>query len=96
VTLQLHKDIAKRGLQAEIKGVKMLDYCKQVLDIASENLRSFADLDEKEQDESVHLQPIKEFVFVKEKSPGEWVRDQWDGEWKQNPERLIEWCSFES
>ncbi|PJC37217.1 hypothetical protein CO046_01750 [Candidatus Peregrinibacteria bacterium CG_4_9_14_0_2_um_filter_53_11] len=93
--LALLDDIPKRGMQAELKNKKLLDYCKEILEVASSYLREQAILNEKGEDESVHLQPIKDFVFVKEKSPGRWVMDKWDGDWRQNPERLIEWCSFE-
>lgn len=90
----VYSNIAMHGMQAEFKNKKLLDYCKEILDIATVNLRSFAVKNEKGEDESVYLQPIKDFVFVKEKSPGRWVMENWDGEWRRNPEKLIEWCSF--
>lgn len=90
----IYGDIAVRGLKAELRGIKMLEYCKKILDIATANLRSLAVLNEKGEDESVYLERIKEFVFVKERSPGEWVQENWDGEWRQSPERLIDWCGY--
>jgi len=91
----VYHDIAKYGLSAERRGKKILEYCKEILNIASDNLRSLDVKNVKGEDESVHLQPIKDFVFVKEKSPGRYLADKWDGDWKQNPDRLIEWCSYE-
>ncbi|MBI2639011.1 hypothetical protein HYW83_05475 [Candidatus Peregrinibacteria bacterium] len=89
------EDIAKNGMFAALRGKKLLDYCKQILEIATSNLQSFKILNEKNEDESIYLKPIKEFVFVHEKSPGRWVMEKWEGEWRKNPEKLIEWCSFE-
>lgn len=87
--------IAKKGLQAEINGKKMLDYCKEILNIANEHLHSFKTYNERKQDESVYLLPIKDFIFMKEQSPGEHVAEQWEAEWSKNPDRLIEWCRYD-
>lgn len=84
--------IAKKGMDAEVKDMKILDYCKEILNVASENLHSFKNYNERKLDESVYLSPIKDFVFIKEKSPGMHVAEQWEAEWERNPERLIEWC----
>ena len=84
--------IAKKGMNAEIKGIKLLDYCKEILNIASDNLHSFKNYNERGVDESVYLMPIKDFVFVKEKSPGSHVAELWEEEWHKNPDKLIEWC----
>ena len=89
------EEIAKYGMLAELRGKKLLNYCKEILEIATANLQSFKILNEKNEDESIYLKPIKEFVFVHEKSPGRWVMEKWEGEWRKNPEKLIEWCSFE-
>ncbi|MDO8625556.1 MAG: hypothetical protein Q7R47_05715, partial [Candidatus Diapherotrites archaeon] len=89
-----YENIARDGLRAKINNIPMLQYCKEVLDIATANLRAVKILDEDGEDESIHLRAIKEFVLIYEQCPGQWVRNQWHGEWKQNPERLIEWSSF--
>ncbi len=73
----------------------MLDYCKEILEIASANLHSFKVFNERREDESVYLRPIKDFVFVKEQCPGQHVSEQWEGDWSKNPDRLIEWCRYD-
>lgn len=88
-------EIAKHGMFAEVRSTKLLDSCKEILEIATTNLKSLAIMNEKNEDESIYLKPIKEFVFVHEKSPGRWVMEKWENEWRKNPEKLIEWCSFE-
>ena len=56
-----------------------------------DNLRSFKILNERKFDESVYLIPIKDFVFVKGKSPGAHVAEL-GKRMGRNPERLVEWC----
>jgi len=93
--MELRKNIIKDDLMAEIRGKKVIDYAKELISIANANLKSFKNLDEKEEDESVYLEPIKEFIFVKEKSPARYVLEKWKGEWGRNASKLIEWCVSE-
>lgn len=88
-------EIAKHGMFTEVRGEKMLDSCKEILEIATTNLKALGVMNEKNEDESIYLKPIKEFVFVHEKSPGRFIMEKWEGEWRKNPEKLIEWCSFD-
>lgn len=90
-----YEKIAKKGMDVDIRGKKLLDYCKEVLNVSSNNLKAFKTYNEQKLDESVYLIPIKDFVFVKEKSPGKFVADQWESEWNKNPKKLIEWCRYE-
>ncbi len=87
-----YEAIAKNGMDAVVCGNKILSYCKEILNVATDNLRSFKIFNERKFDESVYLIPIKDFVFVKEKSPGAHVAELWQTEWAENPERLVEWC----
>lgn len=89
------EEIARCGMLAELRGKKLLDYCKEILEIATVNLKTLGVVNENNEDESIYLKPIKEFVFVHEKSPGRLVMEKWEGEWRKNPEKLIEWCSLE-
>lgn len=90
-----YEKAAKHGMQAEVHGQPFLHYCKEILTIASDYLKSFKILNERHEDESVYLASIKDFVFVKEKSPGTFVGEQWEAGWKHNHERFIEWCRYD-
>lgn len=94
--VSVYRGIAREGMDAKMHGKKLLDYCKEIVSIASANLKSFQLMNEKREDESIHLEPLKDFVFVKEKSPGRFVAENWEGEWNKNPEKLIAWCSLMS
>lgn len=86
--------IAAQALQAEIKGKKVLEYAKQLLEIATHNLKKYHRLNENNEDESIHLMPIKDYVFVREKSPAECITEKWQGSWNKNIAKLIEWCRY--
>lgn len=88
------EDTAKNGLQASVRNVKALDLAKEVLEVASDNLRRTKRLDIDNNDESIHLEPIKEYVFVREKSPAEYVASVWDAEWHKSIVKLIDWSQY--
>jgi glutamate--cysteine ligase len=90
-----YEQIARKGMHAEVRGKQLLDYCKEILEVASDNLKSLKTYNNQKLDESVYLMPIKDFVFVKEMSPGMFVAQQWETEWNRNPKRLVEWCRYE-
>lgn len=91
----IYEEIAKKGMRAKVEGKELLDYCKEILHSASENLKSFKTFNERHEDESAYLAPIKDFVFTKEKSPGDHVAQQWKEAWSRNPDKLIEWCRYD-
>jgi len=93
--MELRDGVIKESLMAVIRGKRVLDYAKELISIAGENLKSFKNLNEKEEDESIYLEPIKDFIFVKEKSPARIVLGKWEGEWNKNSVKLIEWCTSE-
>ncbi len=90
----LQQDVAKNGLQATLKGEKVLDIAKKLINIAEKTLQTDKVLDAFGRDESVFLEPIKEYIFVKEKSPAEWLVHQWEGEWRNSFFPVFEWCQY--
>lgn len=90
-----YEKIAKHGMHTKIKGHKLLDLCKELMNIATTHLHSFHEFNERKIDEAQYLLAMKDFVFVKEKSPGMHVAEQWEEHWKHNPDRLIEWCRYD-
>lgn len=90
----LLEDVAKNGLQASFRGHKVLDMAKTLLDLAEEGLKKERILDINGRDESMYLQPIKDFVFVKGKSPAEWLVQCWENEWQKNFYPVLKWCGY--
>jgi glutamate--cysteine ligase len=82
--IEMREKVYKHALQAETpEGRKVLDLAKDLLEIASLSLK----------DEASLLLPIKEYICEKEQSPSEYVMKMWNGEWVQNPRKLIKWLS---
>ncbi|HBB02446.1 MAG: glutamate-cysteine ligase, glutamate-cysteine ligase [Candidatus Peregrinibacteria bacterium GW2011_GWF2_38_29] len=94
--MQLRTDVLKENLRANFRGKSVLSYAKELIDIANENLKSFKNLNEKGEDESVYLEPLKEFIFVKEKSPARYLIEKWEGEWHKDNKKLVEWSTAET
>ncbi len=87
------RDIAnKDALAANLPdGRKMLALAKELLEVASTSLKGHAAEKRGNADDSPLLWPLKEYVFVREQSPAEFVMEHWTGEWRKNPHRLLEW-----
>ena len=92
--VQFRKDIAKDALQAKIRNTSALDLAKEVLNVATENLHTLGRKNIDGQDETIFLEPIKEYVFVHEKSPGEYIASLWENQWHKSIGKLIEWAEY--
>lgn len=92
--LQVRENVYKHALQAEVPGgKKILPLAKELLEIASESLKDIYQKGKSRTDLSRMLWPIKEYVFVREQSPAEYVMEMWNGPWHKNPYKLLDWAS---
>jgi glutamate--cysteine ligase len=91
---QLKENAAKYGLQAEFYGKKLLEYAKELLEMAEKALKKNRIVNAYGEDESIYLRSIKEFIFVRGKSPAEWLIQKWEGEWGENFFPVFEWCKY--
>ena len=82
----------KTGLQTEVKGRKLLTYAQEIIILANAKLHMFNRKDATDEDESVYLAPLKEQIFIKEKSPAEELLALYEGEWNNDVHRIVEWC----
>jgi len=90
--LEMRERVYKHALQAETPdGKKVLDLAKELLNIASFSLKDRHKTMKKRVDASRFLWPIKEYIFVREQSPAEYVMEMWNGEWHRNPRKLLKW-----
>ena len=80
------------GLQTIMRGKSLLYYAQELLVIANEALHRLNHLDASGNDETIYLAPLKEQIFIKEKSPAEELVDLWGGEWNKDTRRIVEWC----
>ena len=89
---EMREKIYRHALHAETPdGKKVLNLAKELLEIASFSLKERHREMKSRIDGSRFLWPIKEYIFVREQSPAEYVMEMWKGEWHQNPRKLLEW-----
>ncbi len=90
--LEMREEIYKNALQAKTpNGGKVLDLAKELLNIASSSLKTRHKEIKHKVDASRFLWPIKEYIFVREQSPAEYVMEMWNGEWHKDPRKLMDW-----
>ncbi|MBC8314517.1 MAG: hypothetical protein ISR57_04830 [Bacteroidales bacterium] len=90
--LEMRGEVYKHALQADTPDrKKILDLAKELLEIASFSLKERHREMKDRFDASRLLWPIKEYIFVREQSPAEYLMEMWNGEWHRNPRKLLEW-----
>ncbi len=90
--LEMREKVYKHALQAKTPdNRKILDLAKELLEIASSSLKKRHEEMKDRIDASRFLWPIKEYIFVREQSPSEYVMETWKGKWHRNPRKLLEW-----
>jgi len=91
---EMRERLSEGGLDTVFRGKKSLSLAKELLDLAEEGLKRTRVLDAYHNDESIYLEPIKEFIFLKGKSPAGWLMESWKGKWGQNFLPVFEWCKY--
>ncbi len=87
------RDAANKSALAAVlpNGKKILPLAKELLEIANTSLKEHHLRKRGNADDSRLLWPIKQYVFVREQSPAEFVMEQWNGPWRKDPHKLLEW-----
>jgi glutamate--cysteine ligase len=80
--------VARAGLAARIGGRPALELARELVGIASEGLRGIGAVGPVDRDERCFLEPVRAQLALG-KSPGEVIRERWEGEWNRSLERLI-------
>ena len=84
--LELHKNVCRLGLNAEVRGRTILGAAQELVRIAKEGLLL-------QGDETTYMEPLEEMILKKGKSPAEVLLDKWDG-WHQDVRKLVRYCSY--
>jgi glutamate--cysteine ligase len=92
--MQLRNDVAKLGLQASIGNLSVLDISRDLIEMAEKSLKKDRIRNIENFDESIYLEPIKDFVLVKGKSPAEWLIENWYGKWRKSFHPVIQWMQY--
>lgn len=91
--VNLDRESWKTALQTKAGNRNLLWYAKELINLSSDKLHKFGRTSAgDDKDESIFLAPLKEQIYIKEKSPAEEIVELWNGEWEKNPRKLVEWC----
>ena len=85
---KLSNDVAKQGLDAEIKGEKVLSLAKELLGIARSNLLKRNVLDNLGDNESIYLNVLEE-ILQKKISPARELLKNFDIDYENSMEKLL-------
>jgi len=90
---RLHGDVARTGLQAQAPDAPVLEVARELVALSRAGLRRQAVRNQAGDDESVLLEPL-EAVVERGTSPGRELLERWNGAWKQDISRLIEYAKY--
>jgi glutamate--cysteine ligase len=91
----LYGDVTRAALDARLRGIRVVELCRELLEISLEGLRRQRALDADGRDERRYLEPIAEQVASGRTLAGELVRS-WTGRWERKPSNLVAACAFSS
>jgi glutamate--cysteine ligase len=86
-------EVARLGLRARVGRRPVLELARELHRIARAGLQRIAHAGRSHPDETVYLDPIAAQLELG-RSPGEVVRDLWEGEWGRSLPRLIEYARY--
>lgn len=81
-----------QGLKAKLNGQTLLSLAQDLLKMANESLHAFKQQDGSGQDETIFLAPLKEYIYIKERSPADEILRHWETDWSRNFTNLLKWC----
>lgn len=88
--MQLRHDVPKLALQTELKGKKLSDYAKELIQIAENSLNTQSSQNNYPS-ESVYLEKLKELV-LQNKSPADVILSNWHGRWNKDISKFVEYA----
>jgi len=89
----LAEEVAKEGLKSKIKGNKVIDICKELINFSREGLKTRNILDSKGRDETQYLSVLEEIV-ESGKTPADKILEDYRLKWKGNITNLIRELSY--
>lgn len=90
----LYSIVPQKGLRTKVKGITFLELAKELLKIAYTSLKEQAEFNEKNEDESIYLEPLMELIIEDEICPAEIIIKNWEGSWKRRIDKLINYCAY--
>ncbi len=79
---ELRYNVPKQALQARVKKAKVIDYAKEIIQIAEKSLKEF------QTGEELFLESIKEYTY-KGLCPADIIQKKWNGSWNRDMKKMI-------
>lgn len=83
----------RQALDANIRGISLLDIAGELVAIASEGLERNNRLNDGGEDETVYLQTLRDEV-LNGRCPAYSILEKWNGEWNGEVKQLIDHCTY--
>ena len=90
----LRHRVARNALQVSVNGVRLFDLARDLLVIADANLKDLKEFNIREEDESIYLYPLREFLIESKMCPARVIAENWETKWNRNIRKLVEFCSY--
>lgn len=91
---QLRYQVPKNALQEKVNKIRLFDIAREFVDIADANLKDMQVYNIREEDESIYLHPLKEFLIESKMCPARVIAQNWETKWNKDIGKLIEFCSY--
>jgi len=86
---EMRHSVPKFGIETTVKGIRVADLAKELVDIAENSLLSNPETG----DEAVYLEKLKELV-QQEKTPADIILKNWNNGWNKDIKKLIEYSKL--
>lgn len=88
----LHHEVARLGLKANLGSRPIYGIAKELVDLSCQSLARQKSKGET-RDECYFLEAIREMIIRPKRSPGQTLLEKWEGEFLEDPRRLIDYLS---
>ncbi len=90
----LRHRVAKNALQARVGKVRLFDLAREFLEVADRNLKAMKVYNVREEDESIYLHPLREFLTESKMCPARFIAEHWETKWNKDVKKLMEFCTY--
>lgn len=90
----LYLKISREGPSTLVQGVPIRERILDILRLSREGLQRQAKLNEQGEDETIFLDPLEMRLKEGWECPAKEILSLWNGPWKQNVRKLVEFCRF--
>lgn len=90
----LWADVARRALDAVIRGTRVLEVARELLRISQAGLRRQKRISRRGNDETFYLSEVERLLFEEGRCPAARVLELWNGPWSGDVRRLVEYARY--